>query len=87
MWTTTPWTLVSNVALAVHPDLDYVELAKRNQATSETIILAASRAHAVLGDDYTDRWETVGRMRGSDSSECTTVVRSTGSRSTRARTK
>jgi isoleucyl-tRNA synthetase len=66
VWTTTPWTLVSNVALAVHPDLEYVELAKRNQATSETIILAASRAHAVLGDDFTDRWETVGRMRGSD---------------------
>ena len=24
IWTTTPWTLVSNVAVAVHPDLDYV---------------------------------------------------------------
>jgi isoleucyl-tRNA synthetase len=26
VWTTTPWTLVSNTALAVHPDLDYVEV-------------------------------------------------------------
>lgn len=25
-WTTTPWTLPANVALAVHPDLDYVEV-------------------------------------------------------------
>lgn len=25
VWTTTPWTLVSNVAIAVHPDLDYIE--------------------------------------------------------------
>jgi isoleucyl-tRNA synthetase len=24
VWTTTPWTLLANVALAVHPDLDYV---------------------------------------------------------------
>jgi len=24
VWTTTPWTLVSNVAIAVHPDLNYV---------------------------------------------------------------
>lgn len=24
VWTTTPWTLVANVALAVHPDFDYV---------------------------------------------------------------
>ena len=29
VWTTTPWTLVSNTALAVHPDLDYVELVRR----------------------------------------------------------
>jgi isoleucyl-tRNA synthetase len=27
-WTTTPWTLPSNVALAVHPDLDYVLIHK-----------------------------------------------------------
>jgi isoleucyl-tRNA synthetase len=66
VWTTTPWTLVSNVALAVNADLEYVELAKRGEARSETIILAASRAHAVLGDDYSDRWDTVGRMRGSE---------------------
>ncbi|HET7040071.1 MAG TPA: isoleucine--tRNA ligase, partial [Gemmatimonadales bacterium] len=26
VWTTTPWTLPSNVAVAVHPDLEYVEL-------------------------------------------------------------
>lgn len=25
-WTTTPWTVVSNMALAVHPDLEYVEV-------------------------------------------------------------
>src|SRR5690349_1670483 len=31
VWTTTPWTLVSNTALAVHPDLDYVELVRREE--------------------------------------------------------
>ena len=25
-WTTTPWTLPSNIALCVHPDLDYVKI-------------------------------------------------------------
>jgi isoleucyl-tRNA synthetase len=65
VWTTTPWTLVSNVALAVHPDLTYVELRKRTGA-EWTIILAESRAGAVLGDDYTDRWETVTRMTGAE---------------------
>ena len=66
VWTTTPWTLVSNVALAVNPELEYVELRKKSAERSETIILAASRAHAVLGDDYADRWDTVGRVQGSE---------------------
>ena len=64
VWTTTPWTLVSNVALAVHPELDYVELKKKTGA-DWTLILAESRAGAVLGQDYRDRWETVGRFPGS----------------------
>ena len=63
VWTTTPWTLVSNVALAVHPELDYVELQKKTGSDS-TIILAEARAGAVLGDDYRDRWERVGRFPG-----------------------
>jgi isoleucyl-tRNA synthetase len=64
VWTTTPWTLVSNVALAVHPELDYVELTKKT-GTDWTIILAEARAGAVLGEDYRERWETVGRFPGS----------------------
>ncbi|HEX2721631.1 MAG TPA: isoleucine--tRNA ligase, partial [Gemmatimonadaceae bacterium] len=64
VWTTTPWTLVSNVALAVHPDLEYVELVKRAGDRAESIILAATRAPAVLGDDYTDRWEKLRAVPG-----------------------
>ena len=30
-WTTTPWTLPSNVALAVHPDLDYLEVEQKGE--------------------------------------------------------
>jgi isoleucyl-tRNA synthetase len=66
VWTTTPWTLVSNVALAVNPALEYVELRKRKSETDETIILALSRTPAVLGDDFAGRWETVSSVRGSD---------------------
>lgn len=64
VWTTTPWTLVSNVALAVHPELEYVELRKKNVA-DWTILLAESRAGAVLGADYAERWEVVRTMPGS----------------------
>ncbi len=66
VWTTTPWTLVSNVALAVNPELSYVELTKLKGDGSETVILAESRAAAVLGDDYTDRWKSVAILSGSD---------------------
>jgi isoleucyl-tRNA synthetase len=67
VWTTTPWTLVSNTALAVHPDLDYLELARREDGDDKrTLILAESRVRAVLGDEYENRWELVQRLKGSD---------------------
>jgi isoleucyl-tRNA synthetase len=66
VWTTTPWTLVSNVALAVNPTLEYVELRKRKSEADETIIIALARTPAVLGDDFAGRWETVRSFRGSD---------------------
>ncbi|MBP5210141.1 MAG: isoleucine--tRNA ligase [Clostridia bacterium] len=48
-WTTTPWTLPSNVALAVHPDESYVKVA----AGDAVYILAEALAGRVLGEDYT----------------------------------
>ncbi|HEY3113982.1 MAG TPA: isoleucine--tRNA ligase [Gemmatimonadaceae bacterium] len=66
VWTTTPWTLVSNVALAVSPKLEYVELKKKKGEADETIILALTRAPAVLGDDFADRWDTVRAFPGTD---------------------
>jgi isoleucyl-tRNA synthetase len=66
VWTTTPWTLVSNSALAVNPELTYVELRKTGSADTRTIIMAESRAHAVLGDDYTARWTRVGTLTGAE---------------------
>jgi isoleucyl-tRNA synthetase len=65
VWTTTPWTLVSNVALAVHPALTYVELRKKN-ISDWTIILAEARAGAVLGADYRERWEQVALFTGAE---------------------
>ena len=42
IWTTTPWTLPANLAIAVHADLDYVVL----ESSSERLIVAAGRAEA-----------------------------------------
>ena len=46
VWTTTPWTLVSNVALAVGADIDYVKV----RLNDEFLILAKDRL-GVLGED------------------------------------
>jgi len=64
VWTTTPWTLVSNVALAVNPSLEYAELRKKKSEANETIILALTRVAAVLGEDFSGRWDTVGTFPG-----------------------
>jgi len=47
VWTTTPWTVPSNTALAVHPDLEYVEV----DAEGGPYIVAASRVEALFGED------------------------------------
>jgi len=41
IWTTTPWTLVSNVAVAVHPDLEYGEYALADQNGNTVHYIAA----------------------------------------------
>lgn len=66
VWTTTPWTLVSNTALAVNPELTYVELRRRSGDVDSTITLAAERVPGVLGTDWADRWEEVARRPGSE---------------------
>ena len=42
IWTTTPWTLPSNLALAVHPDVDYVVVS----ANGKRFLLAEARVAA-----------------------------------------
>jgi len=47
VWTTTPWTLISNVAIALHPDITYSKV----RTNDEYLILAQARL-SVLEDDY-----------------------------------
>ncbi len=63
-WTTTPWTLVSNVLLTVGPDIDYVA-AKMLEGDDEGNILyvAENLADSVLGEG---KYEIVDEMKGKD---------------------
>ena len=49
-WTTTPWTLPGNVALAVNPSLEYV--AVEGEVKGNTYILARSRVEKVFGENH-----------------------------------
>jgi len=55
-WTTTPWTLPANVALAVHPELEYV----RAKLDGEVYVVAAALADKVLKGEY----EKLGTVKG-----------------------
>ena len=58
VWTTTPWTLPGNVAVAVAPDVAYV----RARVGEETLILAEPLVEKVLGEGV----EILDRLPGSD---------------------
>ena len=48
VWTTTPWTLPANVAIAAHPEVDYVTVERDNNGTTEKLILAKSLLEKVF---------------------------------------
>ena len=58
VWTTTPWTLISNVALCVHPELTYVKV----KSGDYKFILAESLLSKVLGDEV----EVLETYKGTD---------------------
>lgn len=50
-WTTTPWTLISNLALMVGPDIEYVKI--RDHASGKHYILAQARLKNYYPDETT----------------------------------
>jgi isoleucyl-tRNA synthetase len=60
VWTTTPWTLVSNTAVAVHPDETYA--VARRSGHGDRVVVADSLFARVLGEG----WHVVARVKGSD---------------------
>ncbi|MHB1389919.1 MAG: isoleucine--tRNA ligase [Thermoleophilia bacterium] len=49
VWTTTPWTLISNVATAINPDIQYVE----TSSAAGRLIMAEALVEKVLGAEAT----------------------------------
>jgi isoleucyl-tRNA synthetase len=71
IWTTTPWTLPSNLAIMVRPDIEYVVLESDFTGTTERYVIAearvASYARELFGDPLAD-WSSrvVERLTGAD---------------------
>jgi isoleucyl-tRNA synthetase len=63
IWTTTPWTLPASLAVAFHPDFDYVALAA--EGTEEVYIVAAELAGAVTQACKLGATTELARFKGS----------------------
>ncbi|MEA2253085.1 MAG: isoleucyl-tRNA synthetase [Solirubrobacteraceae bacterium] len=62
IWTTTPWTLVSNAAVAVDPELTYVRA--KTGPLEAPVVLAEALVERVLGADPTHPVQILGRFPG-----------------------
>jgi isoleucyl-tRNA synthetase len=60
VWTTTPWTLVSNTAVAVHPDEMYA--VARKSGAGDRVVVAEALFGRVLGEG----WHIVARVPGAE---------------------
>jgi isoleucyl-tRNA synthetase len=60
IWTTTPWTLPANQAVAVHPDIDYALV----QGPKYYLLLAADLVEACMKRYGIEDWQVIGTVKG-----------------------
>ncbi|MBN1413428.1 MAG: isoleucine--tRNA ligase [Spirochaetales bacterium] len=58
VWTTTPWTLTSNVAIAVNPEMDYLKV----EQNGEIYYLIKKQAEVILKKD--NPWKAIEELKG-----------------------
>lgn len=63
-WTTTPWTLLSNVALTVHPNVDYIKIKTKgtDDEKGEVYYISKPLVDKVIKEEY----EVLAEMKGKD---------------------
>ncbi|MDE2306508.1 MAG: isoleucine--tRNA ligase [Gammaproteobacteria bacterium] len=64
IWTTTPWTLPANRAVALHPDFEYALVERAAASGTERLVLAAERLAAVMPQFGEETWRVVATVRG-----------------------
>jgi len=66
IWTTTPWTLPANRAVALHPDLDYVVVQSEGNRGPERLLLADALLKDAMLRYGIDDYQVVAYCRGAD---------------------
>lgn len=67
IWTTTPWTLPANVAIAIHPELEYNWV----KAGEEVYFIANGLLESVAKDAKWESYEILGSIKGEDAAGMT----------------
>ncbi|CAK9883988.1 MAG: Isoleucine--tRNA ligase [Candidatus Erwinia impunctatus] len=62
IWTTTPWTMPANRAIAVHPDFDYQLI----QIEGRALILAKELVESVMSRAGINNWQVLGETTGAE---------------------
>ncbi|KAF5380477.1 hypothetical protein D9615_004551 [Tricholomella constricta] len=63
-WTTTPWTLPSNLALCVHPDFTYIKI--HDQERDQNFILHEKLLRTLYKDPKKAKYKKLGQFQGAD---------------------
>jgi isoleucyl-tRNA synthetase len=66
VWTTTPWTLPCNVALAVGEDVDYVKVEGQNETGEREYLILAEELLKYALEEKAGHYEIVERVKGKD---------------------
>ncbi len=71
IWTTTPWTLPANLAVAVHPDYEYsivkpIKTENKNLSTDEYFIVATEMLEGLSKIFNIEEYETIKKVKGID---------------------
>ncbi|RDH82582.1 MAG: isoleucine--tRNA ligase [endosymbiont of Galathealinum brachiosum] len=65
IWTTTPWTLPANMAVSLHPDLEYVLVKAETHIGSINLLLAEALHESALERYEAEKFTIIGRCNGS----------------------
>ncbi|KAF2493178.1 hypothetical protein BU16DRAFT_619543 [Lophium mytilinum] len=63
-WTTTPWTLPSNVALCVHPDFEYIKIA--DEKSGKNYVLLEALLRTLYKDPKKAKFKILEKVKGKD---------------------